>query len=394
MLAVLFPVVLGDFWSAGDDGAKVTARLAAVNSVASLAVFLLAPVLGAVSDSGGYRKRFLLLFVLLGAGTTASLSLVGEGGWPAALALFMLASIGFYGANVFYDSLIIDVTRPRYYSALSATGFAIGYFGSAVLLTLHVIMLRAPSSFGFADTEGVMKFVFASSGGWWVAFVLPLMLLVRERRHRVVAAGGVIRDAYAALQRTFLEIRRHREAMRFLAAYFVYIGAVFTVIVMAVNFGQRLGFGTNDLVTAILVTNFAGFPATLLYGWFGHRAGPKRALLFGLAVYIGVACWAVFLTDVREFYLMAIAVGTVQGGVQGMSRSLYAGLIPADKSGEFFGFYNTLTKLAHVIGPALVGLGALLSNDPKFILVPLLPLFIGGALLLWRVAEPPELRGA
>ncbi len=394
MLAVLFPVVLGDFWSAGDEGSLVTARLAWVNSAASLVVFVMAPVLGAVADSGGFRKRFLLLFVLLGAATTAGLALVGEGDWPAALTLFMFASIGFYGANVFYDSLLVDVVRPRYYSVLSATGFALGYFGSAVLLTLHVVMLRSPQTFGFADAGGVMQFVFISCGAWWLAFVLPLMLLVRERRQPLAAAGSPVRDAWRSLRETFGRVREYREAVRFLAAYFVYIGAVFTVIVMAVNFGQRLGFGTGDLVTAILVTNFAGFPATLAYGWFGHRAGPKRALLFGLAVYIGVAIWAVFLETVQEFYLMAIAVGAVQGGVQGMSRSLYAGLIPEDKSGEFFGFYNTLTKLAHVFAPALVGIGALISSDPKFVLVPLLPLFIGGAILLWRVSEPPALRGA
>lgn len=393
VLAVLFPLVLGGYWSAGAEGSVVTQRLMFANGGASVAVFLLAPILGAVSDSGGFRKRFLFLFACLGAAATAGLGLVGEGGWPYALMLFMLASIGYYGANVFYDSLIVDVTQPRNFSALSALGFALGYFGSALLLTLHVAMLRAPGTFGFADVTGVMQFVFLSSGTWWFLFVLPLMKYVRESGPVLPPRTGVVRDAYRALKATFIEIQRYREAVRFLAAYFLYIGGVFTVIVMAVNFGQRLGFGQGDLVTAILITNFAGFPATLAYGYLGHRIGPKRALFLGLAVYIAVACWAVYLEDVSQFYLMAIAIGCVQGGVQGMSRSLYAALIPNDKSGEFFGFYNTLTKLAHVLGPVLIGFGTLLSDDPKFLLVPLLPLFIGGALLLLRVSEPTILTG-
>ncbi len=393
VLAVLFPLVLGSFWSAGDDGAAVTARLAAANFSASLIVFLMAPVLGAISDSGGFRKLFLLLFAVLGAASTAGLSLVGEGGWPAALALFMLASIGYYGANVFYDALIIDVVKPRFYSALSALGFALGYFGSALLLTVHVWMLRAPATFGFANAGEVMPIIFMSAGAWWLCFVMPVMVFVRERHWHERVADSVIRDAYLTLRNTFLEIQKYRGAVRFLAAYFVYVGGVFTIIVMAVNFGQRLGFSTTDLVTALLVTNFAGFPATLAFGWLGHRFGPKRTLLLGLCVYVAVTCYAVFLSNIREFYIMAIAVGMVQGGVQGMSRSLYAALIPADKSGEFFGFYNTLTKLAHVFGTALVGLGAIFSDDPKFVLIPLLPLFIGGGLLLLRVTEPGELRG-
>lgn len=393
VLAVLFPLVLGSFWSAGDDGQLVTARLAWVNSGASLIVFLLAPVLGTVSDSGGLRKRFLFIFAVLGAAATASLGLVGEGGWPVALAFFMLASVGYYSANVFYDSLIVDVTSPRYYSGLSATGFALGYFGSALLLTLHVAMLRSPETFGFAGTPAVMRFVFYSAGAWWLLFTIPLMLLVKEKSHVTPGQQSLVRDAYRRLRDTFMHIRQYRQAIRFLAAYFLYIGGVFTVIVMAVNFGQRLGFSQTDLVSAILITNFAGFPATLLYGFIGHRIGPKRALYIGLVVYIAVACWAVFLKDVRQFYMMAIAIGAVQGGVQGMSRSLFAGLIPADKSGEFFGFYNTLTKLAHVLGPALVGIGAIFSPDPKFLLIPLLPLFVLGAIMLLRVSEPAELRG-
>jgi len=388
VLAVLFPLFLGSYWSAGDEGATVTSRLAWTTAAASFVVFLAAPILGTIADAGGYRKRFLFVLASIGATSTAGLGLIGAGEWAPALFLFALGSIGYYSANVFYDALIVDVSAPRYYNLVSALGFALGYFGGATLLALHVWMLTSPETFGFESTIQVMRFAFVSVGVWWIIFLMPVVLMVRESGATTVPGAGTVRAAYQALAGTFRQVRQYRNVFLFLLAYLLYIGGVFTVIFMAVNFGQRLGFSQSDLVKALLVTNFVGFPATLAYGTLGHRFGPKTAIYVGLAVYTFVACWAVFLTDVREFYIMAITVGMVQGGVQGMSRSLFAGLIPASQSGEFFGFYNMLTKLAHVLGPALVGIGAWFYSDPKFILVTLVLLFIVGALVLTRDEEP------
>jgi UMF1 family MFS transporter len=385
VLAVLFPLFLGSYWSAGDEGATVTARLALVTFLASIVVSIMAPVLGAIADSGGYRKRFLFVLAVLGAVTTASLSLIGEGGWVWALAFFMLASIGYYSANVFYDSLIIDVSNPKYYSLVSSLGFSLGYFGGASLLALHVWMLREPATFGFADSVGVVRFAFVSVGIWWMVFLMPLMFIVHEGKAAVAVGGGTIRSAYRELAATFGEIKQYRNVLVFLIAYWLYIDGVFTVIFMAVNYGQRLGFSSTDLVTALLVTNFVGFPATLIYGALGHRFGKKNMLYVGLLVYIGVACWAVFIDDVRQFYVMAILIGTVQGGVQGMSRALYASLIPAERSGEFFGFYNMVTKFAHILGPFLVFIVATVTDEPNFILAVLLPVLIAGGIILTRV---------
>jgi UMF1 family MFS transporter len=385
VLAVLFPLFLGMYWSAGDDGAAVTARLTWATACASLVVSLLAPVLGAMADSGGYRKRFLFILAIIGAVTTASLSLVGEGAWPVALVLFALASVGYYSANVFYDSLIIDVSKPQHYSLVSSLGFSLGYFGGASLLAMHVWMLRSPPAFGFSDSIGVVKFAFVSVGAWWLIFLVPLMLVVREGKTPKAGTGSTVRAAYLALAETFRQIRQYRNAFVFLIAYWLYIGGLFAVIFMAVNFGQRLGFSETDLVLALLITNFVGFPATLAYGFLGHYIGPKRAIYVGLIVYIGVALWAAFLEDVSQFYAMAITIGLVQGGVQGMSRSLYASLIPADQAGEFFGFYNMLTKFAHVLGPVLIGIVGFFFADPRFILLAILPLFLLGAVALTRV---------
>ena len=387
VLAVLFPLFLGVYWSAGDPGSAVTSRLTWATALASVVVCIIAPIIGAIADSGGLRKRFLFFFAAFGAISTAALSMIGEGGWLAALSLYTCASIGYYGANVFYDSLIVDVSRPRYYSLVSSLGHALGYFGGAVLLTLQVWMMYTPQTFGFAGTNEVIRFGFILVGIWWLIFMTPLLLIVNETKFTRSRSGGTVRAAYRELIGTFHKIRSYRNVFLFLAAYWFFIGGLFTVIFMAVNFGQRLGFSEQDLVTALLITNFVGFPATLAYGYIGHHFGPKNAIYLGLGVYIVIVSWAAFLTDVGQFYVMAIIIGTVQGGVQGMSRSLYASLIPEEQAGEFFGFYNMVTKFSHILGPVLVGIVAFVSDEPKYILVVLLPMFVIGALMLMRVDD-------
>lgn len=384
VMAVLYPLFLGSFWSAGDDGSAVTVRLAWVTGAGSLVVAISAPLLGTIADVGGYKKRLLAVFALIGAVMTASLSIVEEGGWPLALGLYLFASVGFHCANVFYDSLIVDVSSPRNYHLVSAWGFGLGYFGGAALLAVHVWMMLSPGTFGFTDVTAVIRFAFVSVGIWWIVFLLPLLFVVREQKP-AGQAGQAWQAGYRQLADTFREIRKYKNILLFLVAYWLYIDGVLTVISMAVNFGQRLGFGSEDLVKALMITNFVAFPATMGFGWLGHRYGPRRAIYVCLAVYIGVACWAMFLREVSQFYIMAVTIGLVQGGVQSMSRSLYATLIPADKAGEFFGFYNMLGKFAAVLGPILVGFVALFSEEPKYMLVVLIPLFVIGATLLSRV---------
>ena len=394
VLAVLFPLFLGSYWSAGDSGAHVTQRLAWITAAASLVVCIFAPILGTIADTGGSRKRFLFVLAVLGASATAGLGLIAKGDWPWALGLYLLASIGYYSSTVFYDSLIFDVTKPRYYSLVSSLGFALGYLGGATLLGLHVWMLLVPETFGFASPDAVIKVAFVSVGIWWVVFLIPLLIFVPETGGSHAVASGAIRAAYAELIETVRHLRKYRNAVIFLLAYWLYIGGVFTVIFMAINYGQRLGFGQQDLVMALMITNFVGFPATIAYGFIGHRFGAKIGIYLALSVYIGMSIWAISMHEVRQFYILAIVIGMVQGGVQGLSRSLYASLIPADQPGEFFGFYNMTTKLAHVLGPVLVALGALLSDDPKYILLTILPLFIAGGVMLSVVHSEPNDSGS
>jgi UMF1 family MFS transporter len=283
------------------------------------------------------------------------------------------------------------VCAPRYFSFVSSLGFSLGYLGGAVLLALHLWMLSSPGTFGFASTDEVFSFAFVSVGIWWLLFLLPLVFFVPERHSPIEVSSGTIRAAYVELRATMQKIGQYRNIVIFLSAYWLYLGGVFTVIFMAVNYGQRLGFADKDLVMALLITNFIGFPATFLYGLAAHRFGPRSGIYFALLVYTGMSAWAMVMQDVRQFYIMAMIIGTVQGGVQGLSRSLYASLIPPDQPGEFFGFYNMVTKFAHVLGPAMVAVAATLSDDPKWVLLTLMPLFLVGGLLLGLVrVEPTE----
>jgi MFS-type transporter involved in bile tolerance (Atg22 family) len=282
VLAVLFPLFLGSYWSAGDPGAAVTARLAWITAASSAVVCIIAPVFGTIADAGGYRKRFLFLLAMMGAVATAVLAGVDKGNWPVALGLYLVASVGFYSSTVFYDSLIIDVTEPRYYSFVSSLGFSLGYLGGALLLALHVWMLLSPEMFGFSTTDEVIRFAFVTVGLWWGIFMFPLMIFVPEQHSRVEVAGGAIRAAYRELRTTLLKIGQYRNVVIFLIAYWLYIGGVFTVIFMAVNYGQRLGFSQQDLVK--LGDLHGRCQAVLHHGYHhrlcaGRRAGTEPVLV-------------------------------------------------------------------------------------------------------------------
>lgn len=385
VLAVLFPIFLGSYWSASDSGADVTARLGLITAASAFIVSVAAPILGAIADAGGYRKRLLVIFAFVGAAMTAALALPGEGDWRWALALYLVASVGFYGSTLFYDSLLVDVAEPDNYDVVSALGYSLGYLGGALLLALHVWMLRSPATFGMENAAQVIKFAFFSVGAWWALFLVPLIIHVPEKSKTGPEMRSAVSSAFRELARTITHIRQYRNVVKFLIAYWLYVGGVFTVISMAANYGQRLGFADADLVLAFMITNLAGFPATLLYGFLGKKFGARKGIYLALVIYVLVSSWAVFMTEIRQFFVMAIIVGCIQGGVQGLSRSMYATLIPQDQPGEFFGFYNMTTKFSHVVGPMTVGLAALLSDSPSVVLVALLPMFIVGGLLLTRV---------
>lgn len=396
VMAAFFPIFFKRFWSAGVDPVESTAKLGLANSIAGMVVALCAPVLGAIADKGSAKKKFLLFFAFIGIVMTASLYMVAQGDWVLAIAVYVLATIGFSGGNIFYDSLLTSVASEKRMDFVSALGFSLGYLGGGILFAFNVLMTLKPAMFGFADAGAAVRFSFLSVAIWWALFSIPVFLFVREPApQKSGAVGTVILAGLRQLKRTFEEIRHLRVIFLFLIAYWLYIDGVDTIIRMALDYGMSIGFKSDDLILALLITQFVGFPSAIAFGYLGGRIGTKRSIYIAIGVYLCVTIYASFITRVYEFYLLAIVIGLVQGGIQALSRSLFAKMIPPDKSGEFFGFYNLIGKFSVVAGPVFLGATALLvramgySSDiaSRVSITSIAVLFVAGAILLSFVDE-------
>jgi UMF1 family MFS transporter len=413
VMAGFFPVFFKQYWSHGADVNLSTAQLGFGNSIAGLAMALLAPVLGAMADIAAAKKRFLIFFAYLGALSTAALYLVGRGEWTSAILCYALGVIGFSGANVFYDALLPSVAPPERVDTVSSLGYALGYLGGGLLFLLNVAMTLTPQTFGLPDASSAVRLSFVSVAVWWGGFTVFTIVWVPEQTPRPAApgAGQGLSAGFRQVAGTFRKIRQYKPVLVFLLAYWCYIDGVDTIIRMAVDYGLSLGFESTDLITALLVVQFVGFPAALVFGKLGHAWGARKAIFFGIAIYMGVTVWGAMMTNRFEFYVMAILIGLVQGGIQALSRSYYSRLIPADQPAEFFGFYNMLGKFASIVGPALMGIvglvvrRALMPAAPsaeelvrighiasRWSIASILILFVMGAVLLYFVEDPKKSR--
>jgi UMF1 family MFS transporter len=356
IMAGFFPIFFKDYWNPGVEATVSTARLGIANSIAGVAVALMAPVLGAIADKGTLRRRFLIFFAYSGALMTAGLFFVSRGDWTTAAILYLFGVIGFSGGNIFYDALITLIASEKRVDFVSSLGYALGYLGGGLLFAMNVWMTLSPATFGLSDTVEAVRYSFLAVGVWWALFTVPLILFVREPPGERISAADTVVAGFRQLYRTFREARHLKTISLFLLAYWLYIDGVDTIIRMAVDYGRSIGFQTEDLITALLITQFVGFPAAIGFGILGRRIRPKRAILVAIGIYLIVSLWGGFMQDRREFYVLAVIVGLVQGGIQALSRSMYTRLIPPDKSAEYFGFYNMIGKFAVVFGPALMGI--------------------------------------
>ncbi len=391
-MSAFFPLMLKRYWSVASDPTQSTFELGVANAIGSVAIAALSPVLGAIADRGGTRKRDLLVFAALGMATTAALALVARGDATLAIALYVVATIGFSAANMYYDALLVDVAPPSQWHRVSALGFALGYLGGGVLFALNVAMASWPQRFGVADATAAVRVSFVAVAVWWALFTVPLALLVHEQRRR--ARGAAIMASLRRLAITLRELRRYRAAALFLVAYWLYIDGIGTIARMALDYGLAIGLDERHLIAALLITQFVGFPATIMYGRIGARLGARRAIGAGIAIYAAVTVWSYFMSTAWEFYVLAAVVGVVQGGVQSLSRSVFARMVPPAKSGEFFGFYNMLGKFAAVLGPLLIGVVALWSGSSRAGVASIVSMFALGGLLLLLVDEDEAARVA
>jgi MFS transporter, UMF1 family len=382
VMAGFFPIFFKSYSNEGISSEISTMRLGIANTAASLAIAVLAPFLGALADAMSGKKRFLAAFTILGVIACAMLSIVPRGAWFEAACLYGLGVAGFSGAIIFYDSLLPEVSKGFSIDMVSSLGFSLGYLGGGVLFSLNVLMYRNPALFGLDDATSAVKASFLLVAAWWFLFSLPLLKYVHENRNETQRAASAVKEACGRLRETLRKLVTMRQVLLFLCGYWLYMDGVNTVAKMAVDYGVTIGFEPAHLITALLLTQFIGFPSALAFGTIGEKVGARPAVIVGLVMYVGVTLWASQMTNVAEFYALAAALGLVQGGIQALSRSMYARLIPPEESGEFFGFFNLVGKFATIVGPLLVGGVTYLSSSHRIgISSVALLFFIGGIFL-------------
>ncbi len=389
IMAAVLPIFYVDVAAATRPEAMRTAYWAYTQSVALLVVALISPVLGAVADFMGAKKRFLAAFMGLGVTGTALLFFVGRGDWLFGSALFVVGNLGFGAANVFYDSLLPHVANEEERDRVSTAGYAMGYVGGGLLLALNLWWILAPATWHFSGAEQATRASFVSVAVWWAVFSVPLLRMVREPPPRLESDEAVrmnpVRVGFTRVIETLGEVRQRRQAFLFLLAFWLYNDGVGTIIKMATAYGAEVGIDRTVLIGTLLVVQFVGIPFAFAFGALADRIGTRNGIYIALAVYTVIACLGYFLREAWQFVALGVLVATVQGGVQALSRSLFASLIPSGRSSEFFGFYSVSSKFAGLIGPLLFGVVTTLTGGSRLSIVSLIVLFVVGGFLLSRV---------
>ena len=386
VMAGFFPIFFKSYWATDLDPAQSTFAIGSINSLVGLLIAISAPVLGAIADVGRSKKKFLFFFALVGIFSTGYLFFIPESSWKLAILFYGLGVIGFSGGNIFYDALIIDISKPNERNRASALGFSLGYLGGGLLFLLNVLMYTNPEWFGLSSAVDAVLWSFLSVSLWWFIFSFPLFINTKETKSvKQDINSSIIKTAFTNLYQTARSIKKYKSAAIFLLAYFLYMDGVDTIIRMATSYGSDIGLTATSMIGALLLTQFIGFPATLVFGLYADKFGYKKSLTFAISVYIGVVLFSSQMDTAFEFYIVASVIGLVQGGVQAISRSYFSNLIPEDKAAEFFGFYNFIGKSSVFFGPFMVSGIALLTGSPGYGILSLLLLFIPGLILLWKV---------
>jgi UMF1 family MFS transporter len=390
IMAGFFPVFLKAYWGKDVDPIITTAKLGTTLSFTSFLMAVLSPFMGALSDLRGHKKLYLVLFMLLGVFGCLALGQLGVGEWGWALIIYGIAYIGFNQSCVFYDSLLPSVARGTKMDYASSLGYSLGYLGGGVLFLVNVLWYLHPETFGFADGVSAVKASFISVGVWWLLFSIPLLMNVPEIK-MAATKESVFTHAIQSLKlmkKTIKDLRNDKNILLFMMAFWLYIDGVYTVMTMAVDYGMGIGLESKHLISALLITQFVGFPFALIFGHVTKRFGCRKPILLCLGIYTITIFLAIYMSQSWHFYALACVLGMVMGGVQSLSRSMFGNMVPAEKSGEYFAFMNLVGKFASIFGPLLVGGTVFLTGNQRAGMLGLLVLFIGGGALLLQVKEP------
>ncbi len=379
------------FQNAGGSATLSTAYWGYSSSIATLFLAIMSPILGTVADYKGYKKKFFSMFFIMGIVTTAMLALVPNTSWIMLLVLYILSSIGFSGANIFYDAFLVDVTTEERMDKVSTWGFALGYIGSTIpfIISMAIVILSQFKMLPLS-VPSASKIAFVITSIWWLVFTIPMLKRVNQV-HGIDIEPNPIANSFKRIGRTFKNIKQHRKVFLFLLAYFFYIDGVDTIIKMASSYGADLGIDSNTLLIVLLATQFVAFPFAILYGKLSEKYRGKTMIYVAIIIYTLICIYAYFLKTKLDFWILAMLVGTSQGGIQALSRSYFGKLVPKEKANEFFGFYNIFGKFAAVMGPFLVGIVTQLTGKTNNGVFSIVILFIIGGIILTRVPEDNDI---
>jgi len=394
VLTAVFPIFFVRVAAAGLPESRGTQALATANTIAAIIVALLSPVLGAISDYAAAKKRMLAGSMLVGATATAGMFFIQRGDLALASTLFVVAIIGATASVVFYESLLPHIATPSEIDRVSSAGYAMGYVGGGLLLAVNLAWIQRPDLFGLPSGEGLSgqaaslpaRLAFVSVAVWWIVFSLPLFRRVREPPRTLEpdepGRGSVVRTSFARLGETLRQLIGFRQAFLMLLAFLIYNDGIQTIIKMATAYGTEIGIAQSALIAAVLMVQFVGVPFAFLFGMLASRIGAKRSVFIGLLAYTIISIIGYFMTTATHFFILAALVGMVQGGTQALSRSLFATLIPAHKSGEFFGFYSVFEKFSSIFGPLLFSLTIAATGSSRNAILSVIAFFAIGAVLL------------
>ena len=398
IVTAVFPAFYATYAAAGMEPAQATARFGAITTASVAVIAIGAPILGAIADFSGAKKKLLVLFMMVGATAAACMAFIARGDYMLASVLFVIGNIGVSGTTVFYDSLLPHVAKAEETDKVSSAGYALGYLGGGILLLLNLAWILQPQVFGFADSASATKAAFVSVAVWWLLFSIPLLRQVPEPPVVLEAGEGahtnVLVAAFGRLGRTFRDMRRYKHAFVLFLAMLLYQDGIQTIIRMASVYGAELGIDQNAQIAAFVMVQFLGIPFAFLFGALGARIGTKRALFIALAVYTAATILGYFMTTVTHFFILAGMIATVQGGAQALSRAMFSRLIPVKKASEFFGFYAIAERFATVLGPLVFTLSVVMTGNSRVGVLFIIVFFAAGALMLSFVNEEEGMRAA
>jgi MFS transporter, UMF1 family len=383
---LIFPIYLADVASAGSPVAVATARYSMATTVSMALVAVLSPILGAIADYTAMKKKMLAAFALMGILATGGMYFIERGEWRLALILFLFANTGVTASIVFYESLLPHIAREDEVDRVSTAGYAMGYLGSSLLMVLNIAWIQKPALFGISSPEMAIRLTFLSSALWWLVFTIPLLRRVPEPPLRLEADErpglNPVAVGFRRLHETLREIRAFKHTFLFLLAFFIYNDGIGTIIRMATIYGREIGIERASLLIPLLLVQVVGIPFTFLFGALADRIGAKPAIFAALAVYLLIAILGYRMTTARDFFVLALLVGTVQGGSQALSRSVFSTLVPRHKSSEFFAFFSVFEKFAGILGPAVFTIMISATGSSRSAILSIIAFFVAGGVLL------------